>query len=98
MVSANNTNLIQEGVGTLYVSRLEFPCFGAGKSLLLLLPLWLTAGFPAAEHGDAFLLAAPCPVLCLASGTLCLCVGVTPGASLLLWGLAALEQLRALGG
>lgn len=98
MVSANNTNLIQEGVGTLYVSRLEFPCFGAGKSLLLLLSLKLAAGFPAAEHGNAFLLAAPCPVLCLATGTLGLCVGVTPGASLLLWGLPASEQLRALGG
>lgn len=98
MVSANNANLIQEGVGTPYVSRLEFLCFGARKSLLLLLPLWPAAGFPAAEHGAAFLLAAPCPVLCLASGTLGLRVPVAPGASSLLWGLPALEQLRALGG
>lgn len=66
VVSANNANLIQEGVGTPYVSRLEFLCFGARKSLLLLLPLWPAAGFPAAEHGDAFLFGST--VSCLVSG------------------------------
>lgn len=86
VVSASNRNLIHEGAGTPYLSRQEFPCFGArNSSLLLLISLWLAAGFPAVKQGDAFLLAAPCPVSCLLPvpglGHLDPCVPVVPGAS-----------------